>query len=126
GIHDLQFVPGVAAAGGGEEEAGVAAALGFSGDVFGNEVFEVELIVVKAFFGFDVAGFFIDGHDAVVDQPLGGGFVLDSDPFVEVVAVEENDGVGGRGGRDDRAGGDDFWDRLPDFGVFGLGFVDGL
>src|SRR5207237_4847793 len=70
GVHDLEFVAGVAGAGGGEEDAGVAARLGFAGDVFGNLVFEVELVVAKAFFGFDVAGLFVDGQDAVVDAPL--------------------------------------------------------
>src|SRR5207249_3529087 len=120
GVHNLQLIAGVAGAGGGEEEAGVAAGLAFAGDVFGDEVFEVELVVGKAFFGFDVAGGFEDGDDAVVDGPLGGGFVLDGDPLIEVVAVEEDDGVGGRSGRDGRAGGDHFGRRLPLLGVFGF------
>ena len=71
---------------------------------------------------------FVHGEDAGGDGPLGGSaaiFLLGGDPFVEILAVEEDDGVGGRGGPGG-AGSDDLGLRLPDFGVFGFGGGLGL
>jgi len=45
--------------------------------------------------------------------------VLGGDPFVEILAVEEDDGVRGRGAAG-FAGCDDFGFGCPDFGVFGF------
>ena len=79
----------------------------------------MELVVLEAAFGFDVAYAFLlaDGEDAVGDGPFGGGVILGGDPLVEVLAVEEDDGVGGWIGVG-FAGGDDRRDGFVDFGVF--------
>ena len=81
----------------------------------------MKLVVLELSFGLDVAdaGSLLHGEDAVVDDPLRAGVVLRGDPFVEIRAVEEMDGVRGRSlvgcaGRDDR------WLGGPDFGLFGL------
>src|SRR5450432_1396170 len=125
-VEDLEFVAGVAGAGGGEEDSAVAAGLAGAGDVLGNFPFDVQLIALESAFGLDVAGVFADGDDAAGDGPLGGSVaVLSGDPFVEILAVEEDDRVGGRGGWC-RPGGDDFGLGLPDFRVFGFGGGLGL
>ena len=59
------------------------------------------------------------GEDAVGDGPFGWGLVLGGDPLVEVLAVEEDDCVGGRRGVGG-AGCDDRRDGLVDFGVLML------
>jgi hypothetical protein len=60
-VEDLQLVADVAAAGGREEEAGVAAGLALAGDVLGRLPFEVELVVPEAALGLVVAGGLHDG-----------------------------------------------------------------
>ena len=125
-VEDLEFVSGVAGAGGGEKDSAVAAGLSGAGDAFGDSPLDVELIVLEAAFGLDVAGGFFDGDDAVVDGPLGGRVaVLRGDPLVEILAVEQDDRVRGRGGWG-CAGRDDFGLGRPDFRVFGLGGGLGL
>ena len=119
-VEHLQLVASVAGAGGGEEDSAVAAGLAGTGDVLGDFPLDVKLIIFEGAFGLDVAGVFADGDDAVCDGPLGGSAaVLGGDPFVEIFAIKEDDGIGGRGGWR-RAGGDDFGLGLPDFGVFGF------
>src|SRR5207302_708530 len=63
-VEDLQFVAGVAGAGGGEKDSAVAAGLAGAGDVLGNSPFDVKLIVLESALGLDVAGVFADGEDA--------------------------------------------------------------
>ena len=81
---------------------------------------------MKVLLGFDVARAFGDGEEAVGDGPAGGGVVLRGDPFVLVLAVEEDDGVGGRSATG-IAGRDHGGDGLPDFSLFrlGLGLLGG-
>ena len=119
-IEHLQFVAGVAGAGGGEKDSAVAAELAGAGYVLGNFPFDVKLVVLESALSLDVAGGLVDGEDAVGDGPVGGsGAILGGDPFVEILAVEEDDCVGGRGAAG-CAGRDDLGLGLPDFGVFGL------
>src|SRR5258708_7123168 len=81
----------------------------------------MQLIVLKCALGLDIAGLLVHGDNAVGDGPLGGsGAVLRRNPFVEILAVEEDDGVGGSGGWRG-SGRDDFGLGLPDLGVLGLG-----
>ena len=83
----------------------------------------MELVVLEAALGFDVAGAVFDyGQDAVVDVPGDGRFVAVFYPFVGVFAVEEDDGVGG-GNAVGCAGCDYGRNGLPDFGFFGFGLV---
>ncbi len=56
-----------------------------------------------------------DGEGSVLDFPRLGLWVVEF-PSVEIVAVEEHDGVGG----DDGMGIDDFGLRLPLLGLLGL------
>jgi hypothetical protein len=81
----------------------------------------VELVVPESAPGLDVAGAFGDREQPLGDDPLCRCVVLRGDPFVLILAIEEDDGVRGRrvaGG----AGRDDGRDGLPDFRVLGFGF----
>ena len=119
-IEDLQLVPPVAAAAGGQEDPAVAARLPGTGDAVRNPPLDVQLVILEAPLRFDVAGRLVHRQDAVGDRPARRGLVLRGHPLVEVLAVEEDDRVGGRcaggGARCHDAG-----DRVPDLRVLGLG-----
>lgn len=120
GIEDLQFVASIAGAGGGEEDSAVAAGLAGTGDIGGNLPLYVELVVLEAAFGLDVALCLADSEYIAGDDPFGRRLVLVGNPFVFILAIEEDDSV--RGGRGETGGcGNYFGSWIPDFGVFRLG-----
>ena len=53
----------------------------------------MQLVVLEAALRLDVAGLLVDRQDAVGDDPRRGGLVLRRDPLIQVLAVEEDDGV---------------------------------
>src|SRR4051812_42978226 len=80
----------------------------------------MQLVAMEAALRLDVAGLLVHRNDAVVDGPVGRGAVVGRDPLVQVLAVEEHDGV--RGGRAVVARRHDLRFRAPDLRVLGLGF----
>ena len=72
----------------------------------------------KSALGFDVAdaALFVDGHHAVRDNPAGGRLVPVRYPLVQILAVEQDDGVGRRSAVF-VARSDDGRNRLPYFRV---------
>src|SRR5215469_17231289 len=83
----------------------------------------MELVVVEGAFGLDIAGALGDGNNAVGDNPLSRlRAVLRGNPFVEIFAIEKNDGIG-RGLAAFGGGRDDFGLGLPDFSVLGFGLL---
>ena len=120
-VEDLEFVSGVAGAGGGEEDSAVAAGLARAGDIFGNSPLDVQLVVLEGALGLDVTGLLVYRDDAIGYDPLGGRVaVLRGNPFVEILAVEKNDRVRRRGCTG-CSGRDYFGLGRPDFCVFRLG-----
>src|SRR5579863_5416601 len=74
----------------------------------------MELIIGESAFGLDISRAFVNGQDAICNNPVGGGTVGDLDPFVFVLAIEEDDRVGWRVARSG-ARRDDRRDRRIDF-----------
>ena len=114
-IQNLQFIAAIAFAGRSEENAAVATGLIRAGDIGRDAVFDMELVVGEGAFGLDIPCVFVNGEDAVRYDPGGWGAVGDFDPFVFILAIEEDNGIGGcvaalwtRGY--------DRWDRRIDFG----------
>lgn len=94
-VQYLQLISIVALAGAGEEYSAVTSGLIRSCDVGGDPVFDVQLIVGEGCFCLDITSFFIDGEDAIGDNPFCRAAIVDGYPAVEVFSIKEDGCVGG-------------------------------
>ena len=69
-----------------QEDAAVASSLASLLRHVGHVEFEMELKVAESLAGHDIA--VADGECSLLDRPVGGGFSIQLDPTVEVLAVE--------------------------------------
>src|SRR5690606_22011917 len=81
-----------------EEHPTVAPALALAAHPFGGAPFQVQLHTAKIPLGLYVATAVLDAHAAIgVHGPWGGGTVHGADPLVQILPLEQADGITGRG-----------------------------
>src|SRR3569833_1169923 len=94
-VQYLQLITVITLAGAGEEDTAIATRLVLTGDIGGDLVFDVQLVVGEGFFGLYITGLFVHRYSAILHVPFRSAAIVDGYPLIQVLAIEEVHRIGG-------------------------------